>query len=263
MRIVMLSSWVASGHVGLSAGAPMVQALGHEVVQLPTVMLSNHPGFPPVSGRAVDVAQLAGMAEALEANGWLVGVDALLTGYLPSAAHVEFAAALAARLRARVVVDPVLGDVPKGLYVPGEVAEAIRDRLVPRADVLTPNLFELSWLTGMPVRTLAEVTAAARALGREVLVTSAPSGPGRIGVLRVADRLSRWSAPMRAGVPQGTGDAFAALIAAGLPVGAALGHLAALVDTSLNTPHLRIAESARDWTAAPPIPEDAQPLDAS
>ena len=48
-RILILSSWVAHGHVGLSAAAPALQALGHEVTQLPTTVLSNHPGWPHVA----------------------------------------------------------------------------------------------------------------------------------------------------------------------------------------------------------------------
>ena len=130
MRVLMLSSWVARGHVGLSAGAPALQLLGHEVTQLPTVILSNHPGFPHVAGRPVPVEQIAAMTEALAANGWLDTHDALLTGYLPTPDHVAFAAGLAERLKragARITVDPVLGDAPKGLYLPLPVAEALRE----------------------------------------------------------------------------------------------------------------------------------------
>ncbi|MFD2857427.1 bifunctional hydroxymethylpyrimidine kinase/phosphomethylpyrimidine kinase [Seohaeicola zhoushanensis] len=157
MRILMLSSWVARGHVGLSAGAPVLQILGHEVTQLPTVLLSNHPGFAQTSGRPVATDQLAGMIDALDANGWLASQDALLTGYLPTPEHVALACHLIARLRRhgrpRVIVDPVLGDHPKGLYLPGAVADDLRDRLAPQADTLTPNAFELGWLTGLPTDT--------------------------------------------------------------------------------------------------------------
>lgn len=257
MRVLILSSWVARGHVGLSAGAPVLQLLGHEVTQLPTVILSNHPGFAHVAGRPVAVDQLDAMIAALEGNGWLAEVDALLTGYLPSPDHVALAVGLAGRLRgrARIVVDPVLGDAPKGLYLPGAVAEALRDGLVPLADVLTPNLFELGWLSGMPVD---DLDAAGRSLaaGREVLVTSVPAGAGRIGVRRFGGDGGLWAAPRREGVPHGVGDVFAALVAGGLGPGAALGHLDALIGASLGHPHLRIAEAAATWTTAPPLPEE-------
>lgn len=261
----MLSSWVARGHVGLSAGAPVLQILGHEVTQLPTVLLSNHPGFAQTSGRPVATDQLAGMIDALDANGWLASQDALLTGYLPTPEHVALACYLIARLRRhgrpRVIVDPVLGDHPKGLYLPGAVADDLRDRLAPQADTLTPNAFELGWLTGMPTDTPETAATAARTLAgtcREVLLTSAPAGPDRIGVFRVAQGdEGLWSAPLRRGVPNGVGDVFAALVAAGIPTGQALGHLDVLITASFGAPHLRIAESAARWSRAAPLPKSA------
>lgn len=260
-HVVALSSWVAFGHVGLSAAAPVLQAMGHRVTQLPTVLLSNHPGWPHAAGERTDPGKLSAMLDALERNGWLGGVDAVLTGYLPGPAHVDLAVALIARLRTagapRVVVDPVLGDAPKGLYIAPEAAAAIRDRLLPQADVITPNLFELAWLTGAPVETADAAAATARELCRrhgmaEVLVTSPPFGDGQTGVLAVsADVTSHYRTSRHAGaVPQGTGDVFAALIAGGVAAGAALGQLHALIGESLGAPHLRIAETAPLWTKA-------------
>lgn len=259
-RILILSSWVAHGHVGLSAGTPVLQALGHSVTQLPTVMLSNHPGWPHVGGAQVPPAQIRDMIEALDANGWLAAHDALLVGYLPTPGHVALAVDLVARLRSagrRVVIDPVLGDLPKGLYIDEEAAVALRDTLVPLADVLTPNLFELGWLTGAEVSSLDAARIAAEGLlgpADEVLVTSAPVAPTTTGILHVtAADVQIIPAPLRKGVPHGVGDVFAALVAAGLAPGAALGHLSSLIDASLNAPHLRIAEAADIWTSAAPL----------
>lgn len=262
MRIVILSSWVSHGHVGLSAAAPVLQALGHEVVQLPTVVLSNHPGWRHVSGAQVPVTQLEGMLAALSDNGWLAGVDALLTGYLPSAAHVDFAVHLLAQCRAaqpglRCLVDPVLGDHPKGLYIAEPAAQALRDSLVPLADVLTPNAFELGWLTGLPCADPGDARHAALALAgaaRAVYVTSPPLEDGQTGVLSmVAGESALWTVAQRPGVPHGVGDVFAALLAAGLSPGAALGHLHSLIDQSLHADHLAIAQSAAIWTQAAPL----------
>jgi pyridoxine kinase len=156
--------------------------------------------------RRCQVGTLKGMVDALDRNGWLDGADAILTGYLPSAVHVGFAADLIDRLRAvvpglRCVVDPVLGDAPKGLYIAPEAAGAIRDLLLPRADLVTPNLFELSWLSGQAPQTLAETRDAALELLNErtaaVLVTSPPAG-------RTAPASSRWSGPVpRFSAPRG------------------------------------------------------------
>lgn len=259
-RILALSSQVAFGHVGLSAAVPVLQRLGCAVTPLPTVMLSNHPGWPHVAGRQVPVTDLQAMIDALEANGWLAGHDTILTGYLPSPGHVTLAAGLIDRMRAggspvRVVVDPVLGDAPKGLYIDAAAAAMIRTELVPRADVLTPNAFELGWLTDRPTDGIDSATEAARCLpAAQVLMTSAPAGPGRTGVLDTTARGSvLYGMPMHDSVPNGPGDVFSALIASGAGPGLALGRLKALIEASLGAEHLQIVEAAADWVNADPI----------
>lgn len=257
-RILALSSWTATGHVGLSAVVPALQALGHEVTALPTVILSNHPGFPHAAGRPVPPGDLAVMIDALHLNGWLAGHDALLTGYLPSEEHVALAAALVQRLRClatppRIVVDPILGDDPKGLYLADSAAEAIRGRLVPLADILTPNRFELGWLARCSVETLADATATARTLGARVLVTSPPLADAT-GVLDVSEGPPvLYETPRIPAVPHGVGDVLSGLVAAGLFPGAALGRLAALCAASTGKPHLAIIPSG-PWRDAPPVP---------
>lgn len=258
-RILALSSQVAFGHVGLSAAVPVLHRLGHAVTPLPTVMLSNHPGWPHVAGQRVPVAELRAMIGAIEANGWLGDHDTVLTGYLPSAAHVALAAEMIDRMRAlrpnlKVVVDPVLGDAPGGLYVAAEAAAAIRDDLIGRADVITPNRFELGWLSGDAVDDAEAAVAAARRLAPRVVVSSAPMGSGRTGCLEVnADGLRRFSVPVQADVPNGVGDVLSALIAGGCGTGAALGHLQALISESRGEDHLRIVESAARWAEAAPV----------
>lgn len=263
--ILMMSSSVAFGHVGLSAASPAVQQLGVRTTLLPTVLYSNHLGLPHIAGGPIPPGQLDEMIDAIDGNGWLSGHGTLLLGFMPSVAHVELAARLAARLRrmvpeARVVLDPILGDHPGGLYVPVEVGHALRDQLLSLADVLTPNRFELGWLTGAPTDTLAEAAQAAQLLrdkagGAVVHGTSAPVSDTETGVLSLDDDgMQLHGHPLHQGVPHGVGDIFAGFIAAGLSPAAALGHLQALVEESLGHPHLRIAETADIWTAAAPLP---------
>ncbi|WP_172292679.1 bifunctional hydroxymethylpyrimidine kinase/phosphomethylpyrimidine kinase [Pseudoruegeria sp. HB172150] len=260
----MISSWVAYGHVGLSAAAPALQALGHTVTQLPTTTLSNHPAWPHVAGSPVPVDRLAAMRDALDANGWLADHEAVLTGYLPTPDHAAFAAETIDRLRASdhppaVTVDPTLGDLPKGLYIAADAAAALRDLVVPRADILTPNLFELGWLTGEddPDRAAARLLQDTEV--KAIRVTSPPAKPGRTGILEVTRTATRrFLADHHQGVPHGVGDVFSALTAAGLSCGAALGHLQSLIDHSLQADHLRIAETAAIWTRAAPIAPDLE-----
>ena len=261
-----MSSWVAAGHVGLSAAAPVLQALGHEVIQLPTAILSNHKAWPAVAGRSTPPAELLEMLDAIAANGWLAGIDAVVVGYLPEAALTDAACRAIEEVEThspatRVVVDPVLGDHPKGLYVPESAADAIRDRLLPLADDLTPNRFELGWLTGQTVETGPETEAAARALAslradRRVFVTSPAISDNETGILEVTqDRAQLYRTPRHDRVPHGVGDVFSALIGAGLPCGTALGHLQAIIGDSLGAPHLAVTNRAA-WIDAEPVPPE-------
>ena len=154
--ILSLSSQVARGHVGHSTAVFAWQRLGIEVVALPTILLSNRPDHPHRAAERVRPAFLSEMIDALDANGWLGEIDAVFTGYLPSAEHVAFAAGLVGRLKAAKPgllygCDPILGDEPGGLYIAEDAADALRDTLVPLADLVTPNRFELGWLSGEDV----------------------------------------------------------------------------------------------------------------
>lgn len=261
-RVLVISSFLAHGRVGLGASVPVLQVLGHEVIQLPAVMLSNHPGHAAVAGQPVAPEHLAAMLAALKANGWLRDIAAIVTGYLPSPGHVYFAAQTVREVRdvnpqALYICDPILGDDPKGLYIDARAASATRDRLVPVADVITPNRFELAWLTGQPVTDLEQCRTAAGALGcGAVLATSIPAGTGREGshlianVLVNAAEVSTLTTPRRESVPHGTGDVLTALIAgqlaSGIPLDEAFarGHrkLDRIIAASLGGEHLDLSE---------------------
>jgi len=217
-RILSISSQVVRGHVGNSAAVPALQRLGHQVWPLPTIVLSNHPGHPIVAGARIAPETMVAMAAALRDNGWLGQVDAVSTGYLPSAAHAEAAAAiiamaLAARPDLFVLVDPVLGDDPKGLYIEDAAARAVRDRLLPLATVVTPNRFELAWLSGLPVTDSPSAAIAARKLNVPSLVaTSVPAGTGDLlNLLWSHDLVLEVAVPRHATAPHGAGDLLAAL----------------------------------------------------
>ncbi|MFT3988480.1 bifunctional hydroxymethylpyrimidine kinase/phosphomethylpyrimidine kinase [Aestuariivirga sp.] len=207
-RVLAISSQVAWGPVGLTALVPPLQAKSHEVMALPTITLSNHPGHGRPQGFRTEAAQLAAILAALKERGALDKVDAVLTGYFASPEQVEEAARAIASLNAPIVlVDPVIGD-GDALYVPEDVATAIRGHLLPLATIITPNAFELGWLSGIPVADEASAIAAAHSLGTpEVLATSVPHTEDFLLTLAITEnavtRLERQRLPH---VPQGTGD---------------------------------------------------------
>ncbi len=208
MRILSISSQVVWGPVGNSAAVPALQAMGHEVLSLPTVILSNHPGHGAPSGLQLPAEDMARMLESLLARGALNGLDAVLTGYFASSQQVEEVDKLLNRINVPyLLVDPVLGDHGR-LYVAEDVAEAIRGLLLPHANCITPNVFELGYLSGADVTDEARAIAAARKLGvAEVLATSVPAKDGGLATLLVTpDDVHRVITPKLDKVPHGTGD---------------------------------------------------------
>ena len=157
------------------------------------------------------------MLDAIEANGWLQGAGGMITGYLPSPGHVEFASGASTRLKklnpaALTLWDPVLGDDPGGLYIERLAAELIRRTLPGTVNITTPNRFELEWLSGMPVENVKDaVEAAGRLRTREVLATSIPDGSGRLAtVLTTPEGAAHCTVPRRNGNPHGAGDLLSA-----------------------------------------------------
>ncbi len=265
--VLSISSDVMRGHVGNAAIRFSLQRLGHEVWAVPTVVLSNHPGHPHVAGMRIPAETIAAMLGALEANGWLGRIDAVLTGYLPSAEHVEMAADAVERIRRLrpdllVLCDPVLGDHPKGLYIDERAARAIRSRLLPGASLATPNRFELEWLTGETVTGVESAASAAGRLGvAMVLVTSVPVGDSRLAnVLRTTAETLVEEVPRRPSAPHGTGDLMSALLLGWLleakPPRAALALAARgveqVIDASALSDELNVVIHQHKWSTADP-----------
>ncbi len=231
--VLSMSSQVVRGHVGNSAAVYALQCQGFEVWPVPTIVLSNHPGHGTAAGTRMPADTIANMLETLGALDRMREIDAVLTGYFADADQVAIAAEAIAGLRSErpdivYLCDPVLGDTGKGLYVDPAVAAAVRDRLVPLADIVTPNLFELGFLAGRPVERRDEAVFAARRLDpATVVVTSAPSAPGTVATLLVAaDEVCEHDSTRLENVPNGTGDLMAALVLAASLRG--LGHTALL-----------------------------------
>jgi pyridoxine kinase len=224
MKIFSLQSRVAYGHVGNSAAVPVLQRLGHETWPIDTTLLSNHLGYSTYGGRILPADEVAAVVEGLAKLGLVVRADALLSGFLGLSAEV--AAGLAERLRAArpealYCLDPVMGERQTGLYVRPVTVEAISQRLVPLADILTPNAFELDQLAGARTRTLADVVAAAEALrqrarpGAIVVATGLEreDGPAQLIEVLVASEAGLWLGEVERLVcpAHGGGDLFAAL----------------------------------------------------
>jgi pyridoxine kinase len=210
-RVLILSSFVAASRVGGSAQALALARLGIEPILAPTVMFGRHPGHGAPGGAAVPAETFESVLAGVESADRFAALDAVITGYFATPEQVAIAADVLERVKAispeaRVVVDPIMGD-DGGLYVREAVAEAIAFRLVPRADIVCPNSWELERLTGALVGDPAAARAAALSLGRPTLVSSVPCN-GDICVVYADARWGTWIARhARSSVaPRGTGD---------------------------------------------------------
>ena len=229
MRFLSIQSFVAYGHVGNSAATFPLQRLGHEVWPVPTVVFSNHTGYgawrgpllPPDDVRAV----ITGIAE----RGVLPTCDGVLSGYLGGPGICEVVVDAVAQVKAAnpdatYTCDPVMGNATSGCFVDPAIPPIIREQVVPVADIITPNQFELGFLTDTEPDDLASTldsADAARALGpTTVLVTSflRPDRPDDTIEMLAVTGDGAWSVrtprlPMKA---NGSGDLTAALFTAHL-----------------------------------------------
>ena len=215
--VIVVSSHVVRGAVGSRASVFVLERMGFPVWSVPTVLVPWHLGHGKASRIVSDEADFAALIDDLTAAPWLSEVGAVLSGYFGSATQIGPVARLVEAVRARnaaavFLCDPIIGD-SDGLFQPEAIAVAIRDRLLPLADIATPNRHELLWLTDLSAVDNERLVEAARMLGpREVIVTSAFAPSGETASLCVEPRGVHLATHVsRTGVPHGTGDLFAAL----------------------------------------------------
>jgi pyridoxine kinase len=243
MRVLAISSQTAFAPVGNAAAVPALQAECHEAVAVPTVILSHHPGLGRPAALRVSAPQLGAMLGNLDDLGVLDGCAAVMTGYFAANDQVHCVARIIRRIRERnpelfVMIDPVIGD-DGALYVPLPVAEAVRDDLLPLATCVTPNRFELEWMSGIAVEDVTTASAAAgRLAASEVVATSIPDGSTNIASIAVTAReVSVESRLQLQGVPHGTGDllsgAYLARRMSGRPPSEALAGAMAVLDRAI------------------------------
>ncbi|NYI46062.1 pyridoxine kinase [Nocardioides aromaticivorans] len=277
MRILSIQSSVAYGHVGNSAAVFPLQRLGHEVWPVFTVHFSNHTGYGAWRGPLLAPADVAEVIAGIGDRDVLGDCDAVLSGYQGDPAMgavILDAVATVKSLNPAAVYccDPVIGDVGRGVFVRPGIPEFIRDEVVPQADVLTPNHFELEFLAGGEARTADEVldaVDAVRARGpRDVLVTSVryddndAAHEETLELVAVSDE-GAWAVttPLLPIAPNGGGDLTAALYLAHLlesgspavALGRTTSSVFAVLEATLTagTRELQII-GAQDAIAAPP-----------
>jgi pyridoxine kinase len=243
VNVLSIQSWVAYGHVGNASAVFPLQRMGIEVWAVNTVQFSNHTGYGHWRGQVFTGDSIRDLIAGIDERGVLPRCDGVLSGYMGDASIGEAILDAADRVRAAnaralYLCDPVIGDVGRGVFVRPGIPEFIRDRALPKADIVTPNQFELEYLSGRPVVSIKDLAAATQAIHAQgpkiVVVTSValedtPTDSVDVA-LSVEGRFWRVRTPLLPISINGAGDAIAALFLGKLLLGgdpqAALVHAA-------------------------------------
>ena len=225
--ILSIQSAVAYGHVGNSAATFPLQRIGAEVLPVNTVNFSNHTGYGAWRGSLIAPDEVHDVILGIEERGILPQIDVVLSGYQGGIGIGDVIVDAVKRVKAAnpsaiYACDPVMGNAKSGCFVAPEIPDLLRDRVVPVADIITPNQFELGFLTGTDPSTLEstlESVDLARAMGPSTVLVTSVERPDRdpetIEMLAV-DESGAWTVrtpylPFKA---NGSGDVTAALFAA-------------------------------------------------
>ncbi|WP_156816152.1 pyridoxal kinase [Oceanibaculum indicum] len=220
MNVLSIQSAVAYGHVGNAAAQPALHCLGHTVWRVDTVTFSNHPGHGKFAGQVRPAAEVAAVLQGLADLGVQDQCGAILSGYLGEAATAEAIAKTVTQVKRAnpqsvYLLDPVMGDAGR-VYVRDGVPDAMAKMLLPLADMIAPNAFELSLLADQPVTDKDSAVAAARRLIARgpslVLATGLRLEGGKVATLAVTEAEAHAvTAPWLDRPVFGTGDLFGAL----------------------------------------------------
>ncbi|TDW14469.1 pyridoxal kinase PdxY [Kribbella kalugense] len=227
MKILSIQSAVAFGHVGNSAAVFPLQRIGVEVLPVYTVNFSNHTGYGAWRGPMISPDDVREVLLGIEDRGVLPQIDVVLSGYQGGEGIADVILEAVQRVKAAnpaavYSCDPVMGNAKSGCFVAPAIPVLLRDRVVPAADIITPNQFELGFLTNTEPDTLESTLASVelvRATGpRTVLVTSVERPDREDGTIEMlaVDDSGAWLVqtpyiPMKA---NGSGDVTAALFTA-------------------------------------------------
>lgn len=234
-RVLSIQSHVVRGYVGNKSATFPLQVLGFEVDSVNSVQFSNHTGYAHWRGQVLAAEELNVLYEGIKLNN-VNHYDYVLTGYTRDTSFLEMVVDIIGELKQAnpslvYVCDPVMGDQGT-MYVPEILLPIYRDKVVPVADLLTPNQFEAELLTGRKIRTqkdAVEVMDLLHQMGPDTVVLTSTDLPSLQGdhflvalgsqkIVRPDGTTStqkiRLEIPKVDAVFVGTGDLFAAMLLA-------------------------------------------------
>ena len=218
MAVLSIQSHVVYGYAGNTAAVFPMQRLGHEVWAVNTVEFSNHTGYGSWTGKVLGADLITELLTGLEERGALVSCEAILSGYLGDGQTGGAVIDAVKRTRrhspkAIYCCDPVMGDTGRGFYVKKDIPDIIRNQLIPLADIVCPNQFELEALTNIKITDFNDAVKAIKTLHDAgpsiILLTSFREKDSELGMIASGGKniykISTPELPLGNGVA-GTGD---------------------------------------------------------
>lgn len=179
LRVLSIAGSDSGGGAGIQADLKTMAALGcYGMSALTAVTAQNTCGVSAVHPVPIDV--LTAQIDAVCAD---IGVDALKIGMLHSSALIaEVASAIDRHALSPVVLDPVMVSTSGSRLIEDRAVETLCATLMPKVDLITPNLDEAAVLTGMSLRSEADLYRAAQRLierGARAVLVKGGHLPGR------------------------------------------------------------------------------------
>jgi pyridoxine kinase len=225
MAILSIQSHVVYGYAGNTAAVFPLMRLGNVVWAINTVEFSNHTGYGSWKGKVLGSELVRELVTGLEERGVLGECQAVLSGYLGDASVGMAVIDAVKKVKSKntntlYCCDPVMGDSGRGFYVKPDIPGIFKNELLPLADIVTPNQFELEAITGIKVNNIDNALEAVNILHEKgpsiVLVTSFREKEGKVSMLasikskKEIYKISTPELPLGDGVA-GTGDMTAAV----------------------------------------------------
>lgn len=231
-KIISIQSRLVYGYVGSNVAELAIQMEGIDTIVLPTVLLAAHSGHQPMYGATISKELFDELVKGVKAIDIIGSTACVVSGYIRSKEIVDSVQNLVTDIKAvypdkAYICDPVMGDVDTGLYIPKDVAECMISKLLPLADMLTPNHFELEYITKSKISTIEEFIQAVEAtsvLDGKIVVATSCSLVGKDDesietVVYNKGILTRIESPNVDLNTVGTGDLFTAILSAQLTKG--------------------------------------------
>ena len=227
-RVLIIAGSDSGGGAGVQADIKTVTALGgYAASAITAVTVQNTLGV--TGAHPIPLAVIEAQVRAVLDD---IGADVIKTGMLGDAVTVDLVARLFEEFAIPAVIDPVMVAKGGASLLAAEAVAMVRDKLVPRAALLTPNAPEAEALTGLTVATTDDLRRAGEALlamgAKAVLMKGGHvAGDRVIDLLMTADGETVFEGERIAGRhTHGTGctlaSACATGIAQGLPLPAAV-----------------------------------------